>query len=159
MTVMSHDSIAKVASFSVEQLGEIANGQSAIELLASVGVVPESVSEYGHGFVLTDKAELVTRGKLLLIQWRFSTGDHGDMVTVFAMTEHGDKVMFVDGSTGVFRQLQTITDKRSESRPDTATMGLVASLNPRTYQRKDDADRPMTDDKGRPLMATTYYLV
>jgi hypothetical protein len=85
------------------------------------------------------------------------------MVTVHAFTEDGDKVIFNDGSSGVREQLRRVMNMRMKNGMDEATAcrALIVNggLKGRTYQRKDEENNLMVDEKGKPVTATTFSLV
>jgi hypothetical protein len=92
---------------------------------------------------LVEKGTLV--GKPFVIwEFTFGAGDYGEYVTVFAVTEDGQRIMFSDGSTGIARQLKTLADAN--------IMGGIScskGLRPSHYDY---------DDHGTKKPATTYYL-
>lgn len=76
---------------------------------------------------------------------RFNEGDSGNFVSVCCYTKTG-KVIFNDGSTGVYEQLKDYTNKNARTTAISCPRGLRVSRY--TY----------TDDKGVDRDAATYYL-
>lgn len=126
------------------------------------GLPLDSITDYGTGFVLTDKAALVGV-PFVIVQWRFNAGKYGEeFVSVEAITKHDEKVIFNDGSTGVARQLRGVTDKRNREGSAFPQAGLIVAggLSRTDYFYNEDTREtssvPMTGKGWAP--ASTYYL-
>jgi hypothetical protein len=119
-------------------------------LLAEFGEIID-VSEFGDGFVPVDKSELVGH-KLMIIDTTFvekdiAQGKTGDYVVVRAFdVRTGNKVVFADGSTGIFAQLKSIVSQTRKRGGFGIPNGLRVS------------DYVYTDEKGEQSPAKTYYL-
>ena len=129
-------------------------------MFEAMQVVPETIDEYGTGFVVVQKETLVNL-PFAIVEWVFSTGDHGEMVTVFAITNNGSKIIFNDGSTlgGIRAQLSRVTAMRAKSgkyTPDNIQRGIVANsgLKAREFMYDD------VDSKGNVTQkpATVYSI-
>ena len=138
-------------SFNEEQLGQITSIEDAFAALAGAGIGVSGIESFGSGFVLTDKDQL-QGAEMLLLQWRFSDGDFGPFVSVIALTRDGRRVIFNDGSTGVYQQLRTVTRTRMSNGEANMQAGLTATngLKKSTYNYQDD--------QGVMRPASTYYL-
>lgn len=135
-------------------LRDITSFEDALKAFESSGVAYEVMSDYGTGFdVLPNEAKNRLVGvPIVILEWRFTSGDHGEFVSAAIVTKHGEKLILNDGSTGIMKQLQKITRARvaaGHAAPQNALAvpgGLTRS------------DYPYTDDKGEVKTATTYYL-
>lgn len=158
--------------FDDSQLAAIDSFEAAVALANAYaesvgGVVVESASDYGTGFkVVEDKASLVGVD-LLILQWNFHEGDYGTdpFVAAEAVTKNGDKVVIVDGGTGIRAQLQQVTATRvAKNAPNAQALlkvegGLTRSDYWRNTDTGDKANRvPDGAKKGEWEPATTYYL-
>lgn len=69
----------------------------------------------GSAYVAVEKETLVNR-PFKIRAWRFSRGDFSEFVIVFAVVHGTDEnVLFTDGSTGIYRQLEKVTRDRLAS--------------------------------------------
>ena len=138
-------------SFTDQQLGQITSIDDALSALADAGLGVSGIEDFGSGFVLTDKDQL-KGAEMLLLQWRFSEGDFGPFVSVAALTRDGRRVIFNDGSTGIYKQLRTVTLTRLKNGETNMQAGLTATngLKESTYTYEDE--------KGVKRPASTYYL-
>jgi len=141
-TVFTDSILAKITSF-----------DDATAMLDSTGIALESMSDYGTGFSVVDKAKLVGV-PFLILEWRFNSSELNDdgFVSVAAVTKHNDKVIFNDGSSGVLAQLRMVTEQRTERNHPTPQAGLIVQ------DGLTKSDYTYTDDKGKSIPATTYYL-
>lgn len=137
--------------FSEKALAEITSIDAALSALAGAGLNVSGIEDFGSGFVLTEKDQLIG-AEMLLLQWRFSEGDYGPFVSVAALTRDGRRVIFNDGSTGVYAQLQNVSSVRLGNGETNVHAGLTAKhgLKESTYT--------YTDAKGEERPASTYYL-
>lgn len=137
--------------FSEEALAQITSIDAALSALAGAGLNVSGIEDFGSGFVLTEKDQL-KGAEMLLLQWRFSEGDFGPFVSVAALTRDGRRVIFNDGSTGVYAQLQNVSRIRQRNGETNVQAGLTAKhgLKESTYT--------YTDSMGDKRPATTFYL-
>ena len=152
--------VSTAVRISDETLGGINSYADAIAVLAEVGISVENASDYGNGFVVVDKKELINR-PFLIIEWRFNQSDKygGDFVSVEAVTESGDKIVFNDGSTGVRDQLKAIEARRAAAGIPQPAMGLMCGngLVAKDFTPKETDGTPMME-KGKPLVVTIYRI-
>lgn len=144
-------------------LTSITDYASAALLLDTLGIPAEDAADYGTGFSVIDKSKLLGV-PLLILQWRFNEGDYdGDFVSVEAVTKHGDKVVFNDGSSGIRAQLQTVTVQRIAKGHPAPQAGLrvVGGLTKTDYffnaDTKESRNKVPAGEKGW-APASTYYL-
>lgn len=78
------------------------------------GQIEDSSQVLGDGVELVDKDALVGVS-MFLYDWSFQVGDKGQYVVVHAAKENGEKIVFVDGGTGICRQLLELTETRQAS--------------------------------------------
>ena len=138
-------------TFDDQQLGQITSIDQALTALADKGLSVSGIEEFGSGFVLTEKDQL-KGAEMLLLQWRFSDGDFGPFVSVAALTRDGRRVIFNDGSSGIYKQLRTVTLTRLKNGETNMQAGLTAThgLKESTYTYEDE--------QGVKRPASTYYL-
>lgn len=129
----------------VAELRKINSLQDAAAFLIASGVEIHSTKEYGDGFEVTDKKELVNK-EFLILEWQLKKGDHGPMAVVHAVTVDGSKVIFVDGSTGVKEDLLRIEAASGATQGIHVPKGLTVS------------EYTFVDDSGNSTPAKTYYL-
>ena len=105
----------------------------------------------GSPYEVVEKSKLVGE-PFIITNLRFWEGDKGDVVSVMLLTKDGKKLVFNDGSTGVYRQLKYIVSQTNRFSGIKVMRGLRSS----TYetQEKDFDGNPI----GKPFKATTYYL-
>ena len=140
------------------------------ETLANLTTVDQAISALGltsadqlewdsNVYQLTDKSKLVGK-KFLAVQWKFHESSEyagNQFVSVYVITadpiDGNTQFIFNDGSTGVCRQLEQLTEKRlSEKHPSPYGGALVKSgLSLSEYDRVDEAGKSL--GKGK-----TYYL-
>lgn len=145
-----------------DMLATIVDFNSAMDVFKSAGVAVDQVSDYGHGFSLIKTAEKHTLigQPMVLVQWSFNSSDkhydeHGEplpFVSIYIVTKDRRKVIINDGSTGIYRQLRTVSDARIAKNHPMPNGGLVVpqGLTCATY--------PYTDENGKTSEATTFYL-
>lgn len=143
--------------FNDDVLSAVKSFDDVRSLFDAAGVGVESMEDYGTGFKVTDKSKLVNVS-LMILEWRFNDGDFGDsgFVSVAAVTRNGDKVIFNDGSTGIYRQLRRVTDQRQARNHPTPQAGLLVEGG---LTRSDyETEVPGKDGKPVRTPATTFYL-
>jgi hypothetical protein len=116
---------------------------------AEYGGVVDVADQIGDGFaMIDDKGQLVGR-EMVLINWKFNESSYGDEPFVFvrAMTRDGQRIMFVDGSTGIRDDLLEFSSRT----------GQFGSMHLHRGLRRSDYD--YTDaESGKTTKATTFYL-
>lgn len=139
-----------VTKLSDEALSGITSFDDALRLLQetygadSVAIASDVL---GDGFALldnNDKHKLVGEG-FILVNWDFHMGDHGEFVAARLVTANNKKMVLIDGSTGICKQLSLYT----------ANTGKSAGLYVAKGLRRSDYTY---DDNGTEKAATTYYL-
>ena len=132
---------------------EVNSFEAALAILNAAGVVAESISDFGAGFTVVDKARLVNV-PFVILEWRFNTSEFNDagFVSLSVVTKNDDKWIINDGSTGILQQLIRVTRIRRQRKHATPQNGLAvpAGLSVSNYRYTD------ADGKERP--ASTYYL-
>lgn len=140
-------------------------GDVAAAFSERLGVPLESVTDYGTGFVLVEKESLVGIPHVI-VQWRFNAGEYGEeFVSVEAITKNNDKVIYNDGSTGIYAQLRQVTNKRlADKSPVPPQAGLVVSggLSKTSYYYNEVTKQTVSrrpEGAGKEWKpASTYYL-
>lgn len=107
----------------------------------------------GSAYDIVEKKTLIGKA-FTIVDIRFYKGKWGDAVAVLALTDRdNEKVVFNDGSTGVFRQCLTAV-KRSRRRGGfSCPRGLRASEY--EFQETDIVTGELI---GEPTSAVTYYI-
>ena len=157
MSATSTDvSIPNASSFFRDSdLAAIDSFQSVLDSFKSLGLMPESMSDYGTGFEICKNKDRLVDTDLVIVEWRFNhseVGTEGVFVSAAVVTKNGEKWILNDGGTGIYQQLRLVTDQRNKAghpHPQAALMvrgGLTKSEY--TYE----------DEKGKRTPATTYYL-
>ena len=142
--------------FTDDILATMTDFDSVKAIFESAQVKIESFDEYGTGFKVVEKDSLIGV-EMILVEWRFTVGDFGEFVSVAAITKHGDKVIFNDGSTGIRQQLQMVTAQRNEKQHPTPQAGLhIEGGLTRSDYKVDLPDRKTGELVSTP--ASTYYL-
>lgn len=135
-----------VQGFTFEALAGITTFQQAIELATDKhGQLLDSL-DLGDGFASKEKSELVGV-PMVILEWQNGKNtSYGDFLIVKVVTDKNEKVVFVDGSTGIKQQLDVITENSGRTGGILAREGLRVSEY--TY----------TDDDGKEKPAKTYYI-
>jgi hypothetical protein len=140
--------------FGDEALAGMVSFDDAIAAFKSAGVSLENASDYGTGFALCENKNVLVGVDFLIIQWRFNEGDFGDdseYVAAEIITKHKEKLVLIDGSTGIYRQLKLVTGQRIARGNDHPNAGLLVEGG----LRRSDYDKEVD---GKQISATTYYL-
>jgi len=87
----------------------------------------------GSPYTVVDKETLIGK-EFLITDLRTFVGDYGPAVSVMAITKDDERIVFVDGSTGIYEQVKFMSD-RPDARPDSAAPMGSASPNTRTKLR------------------------
>jgi hypothetical protein len=127
-----------------EVLSSIKTLDDALAFVNDHGIAVADIEDFGTGFHPVDKATLVGV-PFVALGHKFVTGDFGPMVVIFAVTKNNDKVIIVDGSTGIKAQLEGYA-KRGLNGPFKVERGLTRS------------DYTYKDKNGNEKSATTFYL-
>lgn len=139
-------------SLSLTELGAI-DSYAAAEAAFNSDFVSFSV---GGDYDLLDKAELVDV-PFIVLRWRFAipgegkpryksdNNPEGEFVSVECITENDRKVVFNDGSTGVYAQLKAVSET---GRQQGGRCGKGLRVSEYSY----------SDEKGNQIPAKTYYL-
>lgn len=151
-TDLSHFNNAPSA-LSEDAMMEVSSFEDALAILNASGVVAESISDFGAGFTVVDKARLVNV-PFVILEWRFNASELNDagFVSLSVVTKNNDKWIINDGSTGILQQLIRITRVRRQRKHATPQNGLAvpAGLSVSNYK--------FTDAEGKERPASTYYL-
>lgn len=131
------------------QYKEIDSFKAAMQLaleLEGVGTEAEllAASELGDGFALVDKGSLIGM-KMVILSVMLKTGDLGEYAIVRAVTKNNQKVVVVDGSTG-------IKDQLAEYMQDTG------GKFPRLWENGLRVSEYTYDGENGPTPAKTYYI-
>jgi hypothetical protein len=146
----------------LETLATAETWEDAIALLQNTGVEVYSAdaveSELGDGFTYVEKRSLVNVPFIIM---RTSTGwseaYNTPRVTVHAMTNGNQRIKFVDFSTGVLEQLETLKAHGREPRGMIVPKGLTESI----YDACETCKRAVTHcecSTPQKTKATTYFL-
>ena len=151
-TDLSHFNNAPSA-LSEDAMMEVSSFEDALAILNASGVVAESISDFGAGFTVVDKARLLNV-PFVILEWRFNASELNDagFVSLSVVTKNNDKWVINDGSTGILQQLIRITRVRRQRKHATPQNGLAvpAGLSVSNYK--------FTDAEGKERPASTYYL-
>lgn len=137
-----------VARYNRNQLKELSSFDDALRLAQEVyGDIVQASAELGDGFEIVGKDEKsqFIKVPMILLSWGFGKGDHGEFVSIRAVTKDGRRVVINDGSTGIYAQLREYTDLNNRDGGMFVARGF----------RKSDYEY---DDNGTPKPATTFYL-
>lgn len=171
MTTESTELVRPDRRLSDDELAKIGSATDAADLLSEYGYTPEDFAEtYGTGFKVLDtkdKGQLVGVD-IVILEWAFNDGEQGPFVScALVAVETGAKLILNDGSTGVLRDMQRVTDSRlgRGATHDQATHGLRVrgGLRRSDYPVAKDGT-PLTKDEIREHpelkdgMGTTFYL-
>lgn len=114
-----------------------------------VEVTPFEGTSQWELFDKDDKRKLVGV-PFVIARLRFTDNESGKFVSVCIFTREGSglppKIVFNDGSTGVYRQLESEVTKNGKMTAIMCPKGLRAS------------DYKYTDEEGKQKDATTYYI-
>lgn len=138
---------------------EVAQGfqtfQDALSYLESQGHgVVKSTDVLGDGFeVLQDKKRLIAV-PFVIIDWDYVPGDMGRYVTVRLMTAENRKFRISDGSSGIYQQLEKLTEEKGMK----SGLAVPGGLRESTFWI-DKAGTPVNEDSpDRVKKVTTFYL-
>jgi hypothetical protein len=126
-----------------DDFAEISTFAEAAAILNDAGIGIVDISDYGDGFKIVDKADLVKKD-FIVLDSQFKDGDMGEYVIITGMTRDNQKFVFADGSTGIKDQMKELHEK-GRTKGIYVEGGLVRS------------DYEYEDDKGKKIPATTFY--
>lgn len=152
----SVDVLSTEMVFNDDELSDIKDFASALNAAKEAtesDELDEALDVFGTGFEVVEKEALIGK-EFIILQWRFYVGTYGPAVAVQCVTADNRKVVFNDGSTGIYEQIYTFTKKHGV-KPILCSKGLRSS----TYERTDkETGEPIINPKtGKPEIATTYY--
>lgn len=131
-------------AISRNELADLQSFDEAVNLVQKVvGSIYNAGDVLGDGFVVANKDALIDV-KFLILSYTFSQGDYGPMVVARIMTERNEKLVLVDGSSGIYDQM-----RQAEEKGFTSGL-LVSGLNKSSYTYEDD--------NGDQKPAHTFYL-
>lgn len=130
---------------------EAANIDSVTDLQAMFADQGGIIEFKGSVFDVVDKELLISK-PFTIVDIRFYNGSYGEACAVLALTEDGKKVVFNDGSTGVFEQCRRMVAHVGRRGGFNCPNGLRASRY--EWQEKDFDGNPI----GTPKPAVTYYI-
>lgn len=114
--------------------------------LASEGITVEEF-DGGSEWELVGNKDILIDRDIVIARLRFNDTDSGQFVSVCAYTvPEGEKVVFNDGGTGIYKQLMNYVRKHGRTTAIRCSKGLRVSR----YK--------YTDDSGKERDAATYYL-
>lgn len=142
---MADTAVTQEVKFDAEALGSIKSYADAIAALNGSGVQLVTTDDLGHGFVVLDDKDRLVKQPFVILQMQFNDGDFGKFVSLYIVTDRGDKFILNDGSTGIMQQCVSYWSKGYQQ-------GIAA---PRGLAR---SDYEYADDKGVTTPAKTYYL-
>ena len=135
---------------------------AALANLEAAGIKVDSTTDVVvDEFPEIDKAALVGR-ECIFLTWQLSRPESESFgqpfVVVRGITRDGQRFRFSDGSTGLFKQLVKITEKRIETNSRTPNAGLhvVYGLTASNYKVPHPDEKKAS--QGVTIDATTYYL-
>lgn len=145
-TIDNNTGAVAVQGISRTDIASVQSFEAAFELaLAHFGEIVSS-TELGDGFTVVDKKDIVGKA-MLILGWEPGKNEKfGPFTIVRAITRTNEKILFVDGSSGIKEQLQVFENLTGRAGGILAETGLRVSNY--TY----------TDDKGEERPASTYYI-
>lgn len=136
--------------FTMEELRGVDGYEAALALFQSKhgeGEVRVAGEVLGDGFRLLDNKDQLIEKPFFAMEWRFTSGDFGEFVTVKLVTEDNKKLIMNDGSTGIRDQLSAFSAEFNR---------YGGLLCPNGLRRSDyEFEDPET---GKQTPAQTYYL-
>jgi hypothetical protein len=134
--------------FSDETLRSVTSFDEAFTLAQETfGGVIDASDEIGSGFDLldTDAKDSLTGVPFVILEMAFHHSDQyaQEFVSVVAVTEHNRRVIFNDGSTGIYAQLHAVYERTGR------TGGILVKGGLRRSDYPANEERPA---------GTTYYL-
>lgn len=149
-----------------EMLRGVGSLEDAMRLATELyGVAPESAADHlGNGFMMVDDKDHLLNRPMLVLATKTHLGDWGEFCSVFAvMGDNNDRVIFNDGSTGVFYNVRELTERTGRPGGWIVARGLRKSEYPTCGQcgkprgtaiEVCDVCSDVTDKRGK---GVTYY--
>lgn len=145
------DTFGNKSAFSKNALAKISSLQDALDALAEIGANVEDFADYGDGFsVVKDKNTLAGK-PFVIMHWAFKEGTFGAFVICQIVTESGEKLVLMDGSTGILEQLQNVTEARKRNGLANGQFGLIVRNGLRVSNYTYESE-------GKIVPASTWYL-
>jgi len=145
LTKVSWDDIAVPETF-----------DEAVALLNAQGVLIETAEQVNPDAFPEVAKEKLVNVPIMLLTWNISDPDRlefeNQYIVVRGITKAGKRFRFSDGSTGIFKQLKQITQKRIAQGNPTPNAGLVIENG------LVKSDYTFMGENGKPQAATTFYL-
>jgi|ERR1041385_275526 hypothetical protein len=140
--------ISKNERFKDDELRAVTSFEDAMALLVQTYGGVESITDFelGNGFKIAtdDEKNRLVGVSFIILHFQFNEGDYGDFVSVTLVTQHGDRIVLNDGSTGIYEQLK-----------DVARTGRYGGIAVPHGLRKSEYDTCPDCGKPRPQSATT----
>lgn len=148
------DSAIADTVFSDTELRGITSFEDALALVQETyGDVLDAADEIGSGFVLLKDKNKLVDVPFIILSFSFPEGDFTDenglkshFSVMRVVTERGDRYVVVDGSTGIYDQLDQFYGRSGRNGGMMVKGGLRRS------------DYEYTDAQGKTSPASTYYL-
>jgi hypothetical protein len=160
--------VATLDQIPLEVVKSFENIADVQEYFASLGVEISSGEEITDGYEKLENKDRLLDTPIVLIDWsEFQSKEYGATATsVRIMTFAGEKFRIADGSTGIFRQLEEISNVRVKAGHKTPTQGLIVrgGLRKSEYWVSTVDGRALTEEEAEQTpkelkkKATTYYL-
>lgn len=85
----------------------IVTAEQAYKAFEALGIKITRAEDYGDGFKLIEDKSRLVGVPFICVNARTTAGDHGDFSILHVITEHNDKLIVTDGSTGIHKQVLT----------------------------------------------------
>ncbi len=129
-----------------DTLEEVQSFNDALLAVESVFGALIDATELGDGFQLVKNKDTLIGIPFIILDFKFADGDYSEFTAVKLVTADNKKVVIIDGSTGIYAQLKSLATRYNRFGGIAVKGGLTRS------------DYPYTDEKGKEVPATTYYL-
>lgn len=148
-----------IRSVTDAELNAVASFEDAVRLATEVygDLVPSY--ELGDGFTAVDSKDDLVGVPFLIIGWGLGWSDFGvgeRFSIVRVVTQDNQKLRFVDGSTGVHRQLM---DSFRGSPVNFRAILAIDGLQRNEYTPRDENGDVLTDGKGNPINKAVTYRI
>lgn len=145
---MTETKAVDIARLNDLELRDIKSFDDAVNVLANAGVAVVDVTEYGTGFEVTPKVELLNV-PFVILDAKVVPGEKSDtgkpFLVVFALTNTNKKCILTDGSTGMYAQSEKI-----------GVSNLIGTVHKKGLTA---SEYDYVNDKGEHSPAKTYYFV
>lgn len=144
------------SSVTAEELRSLSLDQLQSFFGASLLDATEAIGTDQYGPILDTENKGVLVGKpCLFVRWQFNQGDMGEFVSVDVLTRNDDgseqRYILNDGSTGIYAELKTLTEKKGVNAGLFARHGLRVSTYDKELVKGDGSIVTLKDCK-------TYYI-